>query len=73
MENFFFFFFQSSTHLPDFVALADEFKKKGYEPICVSVNDAFTMAAWGKANKAEGKVFSSFFFFEKKKENNSKM
>jgi peroxiredoxin len=36
---------------------ADKLKAKGIDEIwCVSVNDAFAMAAWGKDNNAAGKV-----------------
>jgi peroxiredoxin len=36
---------------------ADKIKAKGIDEIwCVSVNDAFVMAAWGKDNNAFGKV-----------------
>lgn len=36
---------------------ADRFKAKGIDEIwCLSVNDAMVMAAWGKDNKAFGKV-----------------
>lgn len=44
----------SEAHLPGYVVLADEFKAKGIDAIiCVSVNDAFVMNAWGKAQNAE--------------------
>ncbi|MHA1536945.1 MAG: peroxiredoxin [Alphaproteobacteria bacterium] len=39
----------SSTHLPRYEALYDEFKAQGVdEVICLSVNDAFVMYQWGK-------------------------
>ena len=39
----------SSTHLPRYEELYDEFQKHGIdEIICLSVNDAFTMFQWGK-------------------------
>ena len=40
----------SSTHLPGYEAAYDEFKKLGVdEVVCLSVNDAFVMYQWGKA------------------------
>ncbi|KAJ0044073.1 hypothetical protein NL108_012522, partial [Boleophthalmus pectinirostris] len=45
------------THLPGFVQQAAELKGKGIQEIaCISVNDAFVMAAWGKEQGADGKV-----------------
>lgn len=39
----------SSTHLPRYDALYDEFKAQGVdEVVCLSVNDAFVMFQWGK-------------------------
>ncbi len=47
----------SAQHLPGFVDLADSIKAKGADEIwCLSVNDAFVMAAWGKNNNAGGNV-----------------
>ena len=44
----------SITHLPGFVVQADKIKAKGVNTIaCMSVNDAFVMGAWGKAQNAE--------------------
>ena len=45
------------THLPGYVRDYDTLKSKGAEVVaCISVNDAFVMAAWGEALKATGKV-----------------
>jgi glutaredoxin/glutathione-dependent peroxiredoxin len=47
----------SAKHLPGFVQKADEIKSKGVTKIaCLSVNDAFVMEAWGKANNCDNKV-----------------
>lgn len=44
----------SVTHLPGYVVNADKIKAKGVDTIvCMSVNDAFVMSAWGKAQNAE--------------------
>ncbi|XP_057677860.1 peroxiredoxin-5, mitochondrial [Corythoichthys intestinalis] len=47
----------SKTHLPGFVQQSAEMKSKGIQEVaCVSVNDAFVMAAWGKEHGADGKI-----------------
>ena len=39
----------SEQHLPGYIEKADEIRAKGVDEIvCVSVNDAFVMDAWGK-------------------------
>ena len=47
----------SMKHLPGFLEQAAAIRAKGVDEIvCLSVNDAFVMGAWGKANSAAGKV-----------------
>jgi len=47
----------SMKHLPGFLEHVAAIKAKGVdEVVCLSVNDAFVMDAWGKANNAKGKV-----------------
>jgi glutaredoxin/glutathione-dependent peroxiredoxin len=47
----------SAKHVPGFVQQEAALKKKGIDTIaCLSVNDAFVMGAWGKDQKADGKV-----------------
>src|SRR2546425_3952709 len=47
----------SMKHLPGFVSGAQNVKAKGVdEVVCLSVNDAFVMGAWGKTSGAGGKV-----------------
>ncbi len=42
----------SAKHLPGFLAHLADFKAKGVDKIiCLSVNDAFVMGAWGKDQK----------------------
>ena len=44
----------SITHLPGYVVNADKIKAAGVDSIvCMAVNDAFVMDAWGKAQNAE--------------------
>lgn len=44
----------SNTHMPGFVVHADAIKAKGVDSIvCLSVNDAFVMGAWGETQNAE--------------------
>jgi peroxiredoxin len=47
----------SQRHLPGFVRDSDKLKAKGVDEIvCLSVNDAFVMHAWGESSGAKGKV-----------------
>jgi glutaredoxin/glutathione-dependent peroxiredoxin len=47
----------SQRHLPGYVDKAADIKAKGIDEIaCVAVNDAFVMGAWGRDQRAEGKV-----------------
>ena len=47
----------SALHVPGYVGQADQLKAKGVDQIvCLSVNDAFVMGAWGKDQKVGDKV-----------------
>jgi len=47
----------SALHLPGYVAKSDELFAKGIDAIlCLSVNDAYVMDAWGKQHNVDGKV-----------------
>ena len=47
----------SNQHLPGFINKSDELREKGVDTIvCLSVNDAFVMGAWGQQQGANGKV-----------------
>ena len=47
----------SAKHVPGYLANYDALKSKGVDEIwCISVNDAFVMGAWGREQKAGGKV-----------------
>lgn len=44
----------SAAHLPGFVVKADEIRNKGIDAIlCISVNDAWVMNAWGQTQNAD--------------------
>src|ERR1044071_1929131 len=47
----------SAKHVPGYLANLDALAKKGVDEVwCVSVNDGYVMAAWGKAENAFGKI-----------------
>ena len=39
----------SERHLPGYVQHFDEFRERGIEVLCMSVNDPFVMQAWGQS------------------------
>lgn len=47
----------SAQHVPGYLKHLDALKAKGVDEVwCVSVNDAFVMAAWGRDENAIGKI-----------------
>jgi peroxiredoxin len=47
----------SAKHVPSYVENVNQLKAKKVDEVwCISVNDAFVMGAWGKDQKAGGKV-----------------
>ena len=47
----------SAKHVPSYVANLDKLKAKGVNEVwCVAVNDGFVMNAWGRDEKASGKI-----------------
>ena len=47
----------SAKHLPGYLDKLDELRGKGIDEVwCVSVNDGFVMAAWGRDHDAVGKI-----------------
>src|SRR5262245_59049287 len=47
----------SAKHVPSYLQNYDKLKAAGIDEIwCISVNDAFVMGAWGRDQKAKGKV-----------------
>jgi peroxiredoxin len=47
----------SAKHVPGYLARHDDLRARGVDEIwCLSVNDAFVMGAWGREQKAQGKV-----------------
>lgn len=50
----------SAAHVPGFVVNAPDIKAKGVDSIiCVSVNDAFVMSAWGKVQNADDLIMAA--------------
>jgi peroxiredoxin len=46
----------SAKHLPGFVEKLEEFKARGIEVACMSVNDAFVMGAWAKSQNVPSEL-----------------
>jgi len=47
----------SAKHVPGYLALREQLLGKGVDEIwCVSVNDGYVMAAWGRDQEAIGKI-----------------
>ena len=47
----------SAKHVPGYLKRLDELKRRGVDEVwCVSVNDGYVMAAWGRQHDAIGKL-----------------
>ena len=47
----------SAQHVPGYLSHLDQLREKGVDEVwCVSVNDGFVMAAWGREQNAIGKI-----------------
>jgi peroxiredoxin len=47
----------SAKHVPGYLALRDQLGAKGVDEVwCVAANDGYVMAAWGRDEKALGKI-----------------
>ena len=46
----------SAKHLPGYVEKLEEFRARGVEVACLSVNDAFVMGAWAKDQNVPNEV-----------------
>ena len=47
----------SAKHVPSYLSVLDQMKAKGVNEVwCVAANDGFVMAAWGRDQKATGKI-----------------
>ena len=50
----------SETHVPGYVKQIGDFKKKGYEVMVVTANDAFVVESWAKTFNVDGQVCCLF-------------
>lgn len=46
----------SFKHLPGYVEKLDEFRRRGIDVACMSVNDAFVMAAWANSQQVPAEL-----------------